>query len=137
MFLERISILNFKNIEETELEFSANVNCLVGDNGAGKTNLVDAVWYLSMSKSSVGLTDGQSVRHGEDFFLLDGRYSLSEGERREAVVCSFKRGGGKVIKRNGKEYDRVTEHIGLLPIVLVSPADTALIHESGTSGGGF
>jgi DNA replication and repair protein RecF len=131
MFLERISILNFKNIEEAELEFSANVNCLVGDNGAGKTNLVDAVWYLSMSKSSVGLTDGQSVRHGEDFFLLDGRYSLSEGERREAVVCSFKRGGGKVIKRNGKEYDRVTEHIGLLPIVLVSPADTALIHESG------
>ena len=97
MFLERISILNFKNIEEAELEFSANVNCLVGDNGAGKTNLVDAVWYLSMSKSSVGLTDGQSVRHGEDFFLLDGRYSLSEGERREAVVCSFKRGGGKVI----------------------------------------
>lgn len=131
MFLERISILNFKNIPEAELEFSANVNCLVGDNGTGKTNLVDAVWYLSMSKSSVGLTDGQSVRHGEDFFMLDGRYSLGGGEQREGVVCSFKRGGGKVIKRNGKEYDRVTEHIGLLPIVMVSPGDTALIHESG------
>ena len=131
MFLERISILNFKNIPEAELEFSANVNCLVGDNGTGKTNLVDAVWYLSMSKSAVGLTDGQSIRHGEDFFMLDGCYSLGGGERREAVVCSFRRGGGKVIKRNGKEYDRVTEHIGLLPIVMVSPGDTALIHESG------
>lgn len=131
MFLERISILNFKNIEEAELVFSANVNCLVGDNGAGKTNLIDAVYYLSISKSSVGLTDGQSVRHGSDYFMLDGRYSLSEGERREAIVCSFKRGGGKVIKRNGKEYDRVSEHIGLLPLVMVSPADTALIHESG------
>lgn len=132
MYLERISILNFKNIAEAELEFSANVNCLVGDNGTGKTNLVDAVWYLSMSKSSVGLTDGQSVRHGEEFFMLDGRYSIGGGERREAVVCSFKRGGGgKVVKRNGKEYDRITEHIGLLPIVMVSPADTALIHESG------
>ena len=131
MFLERLSILNFKNIAEAELSFSANVNCLVGDNGTGKTNLVDAVWYLSMCKSSVGLTDGQSVRHGEDFFLLDGRYSLEGGERREGVVCSFKRGGGKVVKRNGKEYDRISEHIGLLPIVLVLPADTALIHESG------
>ena len=131
MFLERISILNFKNIPEAELEFSANVNCLVGDNGTGKTNLVDAVWYLARSKSAVGLTDGQSIRHGEDFFMLDGRYSLGGGERREAVVCSFRRGGGKVIKRNGKEYDRVTEHIGLLPIVMVSPGDTALIHESG------
>lgn len=131
MFLERLSILNFKNIAEAELSFSANVNCLVGDNGTGKTNLVDAVWYLSMCKSSVGLTDGQSVRHGADFFLLDGRYSLEQGERREGVVCSFKRGAGKVVKRNGKEYDRISEHIGLLPIVMVSPADTALIHESG------
>ena len=131
MYLERISILNFKNIAEAELAFSANVNCLVGDNGTGKTNLIDAVWYLSMSKSSTGLTDGQSIRHGEDFFMLDGRYSLREGEQREAVVCSFRRGSGKVIKRNGKEYDRITEHIGLLPIVMVSPGDTALIHESG------
>lgn len=131
MFLERLSILNFKNIPEAELEFSANVNCLVGDNGTGKTNLVDAVYYLSMSKSSVGLTDGQSVRHGEEFFMLDGRYSLAEGAQREGVVCSFRRGGGKAIRRNGKEYDRVSEHIGLLPIVMVSPGDTALIHESG------
>lgn len=131
MFLEKISVLNFKNIAEVELCFSANVNCLVGDNGTGKTNLIDAVWYLSMSKSAVGLTDGQSVRHGEDFFMLNGQYSLRGGEGRENVVCSFKRGAGKVIRRNGKEYDRVTEHIGLLPIVMVSPGDTALIHESG------
>lgn len=133
MFLEKITLLNFKNIAEAELMFSANVNCLVGDNGTGKTNLVDAVYYLSMSKSSVGLTDGQMVRHGEDFFMLSGHYSLDEGNKgREQVVCSFKRGGaGKVIKRNGKEYERITEHIGLLPVVMISPGDTALIHESG------
>lgn len=132
MFLEKISILNFKNIAEAELGFSANVNCLVGDNGTGKTNLVDAVYYLSMSKSSVGLTDGQAVRHGEGFFMLDGHYAAEAGKKREHIVCSFKKGGGgKTIKRNSKEYERITEHVGLLPVVMISPADTALIHESG------
>lgn len=131
MFLEKISILNFKNLAQCDLAFSPNINCFTGDNGSGKTNLIDAVHYLSMSKSAMGLTDGQSVRHGEDFFMLSGNYLLGEDLRREAVVCSFKRGGGKVLKRNGKEYTRLSEHIGLLPIVMVWPGDTALIHESG------
>lgn len=130
MFLEKISILNFKNITQAELSFSPNINCFAGDNGTGKTNLLDAIYYLSMSKSAMGLTDGQSVRHGEEFFMLNGAYTLRD-EVRENLLCSFKRGSGKVLKRNGKEYTRLTEHIGLLPIVMVWPGDTALIHESG------
>jgi len=130
MYLERLSILNFKNIEQCELPLSRKINCFVGDNGTGKTNLLDALYFLSMSKSALNLSDGQCVRHESDFFMLSGDYVMMP-DRRESVVCSFKRGSGKTLKRNGKEYERVSEHIGLLPIVLVSPSDTALINESG------
>lgn len=129
MYLEKISLLNFKNIAQEELSFCPGINCLVGDNGAGKTNVVDAVYYLSMCKSSLQMTDGQSIRHGADFFLVEGRYSSDAG-RREQVVCSFSRKGGKVLKRNGKEYDRLADHVGLIPAVIVSPADSALISEA-------
>ena len=129
MILQRLSLVNFKNIREAELSFCAKLNCLVGDNGTGKTNLVDAVYYLSLCKSAFNLTDGQSVNHDADFFVLEGRYTV--GGSREEVVCGFKKSGGKVLKRNGKEYAKLSEHIGLLPVVLVSPSDTALIHESG------
>ena len=129
MILQRLSLVNFKNIREAELVFCGKLNCLVGDNGTGKTNLIDAVHYLSMCKSAFNLTDGQSVNHDADFFMLDGRYTV--GENREEITCGFKKGGGKVLKRNGKEYEKLSEHIGLLPVVLVSPSDTSLIHESG------
>lgn len=129
MYLEKISLLNFKNIAQEELAFCPGINCLVGDNGAGKTNVVDAVYYLSMCKSSLQMTDGQSIRHGADFFLVEGRYSSDAG-RREQVVCSFSRKGGKVLKRNGKEYDRLADHVGLIPAVIVSPADSALISDA-------
>lgn len=129
MYLEKISLLNFKNIAQEELSFCRGINCLVGDNGAGKTNVVDAVYYLSMCKSSLQMTDGQSIRHGADFFLVEGRYSSDAG-RREQVVCSFSRKGGKVLKRNGKEYDRLADHVGLIPAVIVSPADSALISDA-------
>ena len=129
MYLEKISLLNFKNIAQEELSFCPGINCLVGDNGAGKTNVVDAVYYLSMCKSSLQMTDGQSIRHGADFFLVEGRYSSDAG-RREQVVCSFSRKGGKVLKRNGKEYDRLADHVGLIPAVIVSPADSALISDA-------
>ena len=129
MYLEKISLLNFKNIAQEELSFCPGINCLVGDNGAGKTNVVDAVYYLSMCKSSLQMTDGQSIRHGADFFLVEGRYSSDAG-RREQVVCSFSRKGGKVLKRNGKEYDRLADHVGLIPTVIVSPADSALISDA-------
>ena len=101
MFLKKISLLNFKNIEQAELALCRGVNCLVGDNGAGKTNVIDAVYYLSMCKSAFSMTDTQSVRHGEEFFLLEGSYERSDG-RGEQIVCSFARRGGKTLKRNGK-----------------------------------
>lgn len=129
MVLENISLLNFKNITQCELEFSPNINCLVGDNGTGKTNLLDAIYFMSITKSALNLTDGQCICHGTDFFMINGHYLI--GERHESVVCSFKRGAGKSLKRNGKPYDRMAEHIGLLPIVMVAPGDTALIQESG------
>lgn len=129
MRLKKLSLLNFKNIARQELEFCRGVNCLVGDNGAGKTNVVDAVYYLSMCKSSLPMTDTQSILHGADGFLIEGRY-LSDAEKTERIVCSFTRKGGKVLKRNGKEYERLADHVGLVPAVIVSPADNALISES-------
>ncbi len=129
MFLRKIALLNFKNIAQEELCLCPGVNCFVGDNGAGKTNVLDAVYYLSMCKSSLQMTDGQSIRHGADFFLLEGQYATDD-RRHEKVVCSFSRKGGKVLKRNDKEYERLADHVGLLPAVIVSPADSALISDA-------
>lgn len=130
MILNRLCAISFKNIEQAELEFADGINCFVGANGAGKTNVLDALYYLSMCKSFFGLTDGQSIRSGADFFMLDGRYTTDDG-RSENVVCSFGRASAKTLKRNGKEYDKLSEHIGLLPIVMVTPSDISLISESG------
>lgn len=131
MYLEHLSLLNFKNIEQTQLDFTKGINGLVGDNGAGKSNVLDAIYFLSMSKSMLPLTDGQSVRHGCDFFMVDGRY-LTNSERHETISCSYttQRSGGKILKRNGKEYEKMSDHVGLIPVVVVSPYDTALISDS-------
>ncbi|MDR0955055.1 MAG: DNA replication/repair protein RecF [Rikenellaceae bacterium] len=129
MYLQRLSLIHFKNIREADLAFCGKLNCLVGDNGTGKTNLIDAIHYLSLCKSAFNLTDGQSVNHGADFFTIEGKFTL--GQSREEITCAFKKGGGKIVRRNGKEYEKLSEHIGLLPVVLVSPSDTSLIHESG------
>ena len=129
MRLKRLSLLNFKNLSQTDIALSEGINCFVGDNGAGKTNVLDAIYYLSMSKSAFTMTDGQSVRHGEEFFFTEGTYS-TDGGGQEQVVCSFSRRTGKVLKRNGKEYDRVADHVGLLPVVIVSPRDTDLITDA-------
>lgn len=129
MVLRDISLIGFKNITEQQLALSEGINCLIGDNGAGKTNLLDAVHYLSMAKSMLSMTDSQSLRHGDDFFLLDGRFTSDDG-RPEQVCCSYSRRGGKTLKRNGKEYDRLSDHVGAFPIVVVSPSDTALISDS-------
>lgn len=131
MYLKRISLINFKNIEEAQLDLSPRINCFTGDNGTGKTNLLDAVYYLSMCKSAFNLTDSQSTRHGTDSFMINGIY-LSENQRTENILCSYKRSSHtKKVCRNGKEYDKFSNHIGLIPIVLVSPSDTMLINESG------
>lgn len=129
MFLNELSIIGFKNLMEETIEFSSRVNCFVGDNGAGKTNILDAIHYLSMGRSVLSMTDSQSVRHGDDFFVLDGTYQSSK-EKKEQVLCTYKRGSGKTLKRNGKEYTKLSDHIGMIPIVTVSPADSFLITEA-------
>lgn len=129
MYLQRLGLLNFKNIEQEELDLCPGINCLVGDNGAGKTNVVDAVHYLSMCKSSLQTTDGQCIRHGAECFLIEGSYR-TDGGKSERIVCTFSRKGGKIIKRNGKEYDRIADHVGLIPSVIVSPADSSLIADA-------
>ena len=125
MILSRLSIVNFKNIAQADLVFSPGLNCFLGNNGMGKTNLLDALYYLSFCKSSTALPDSQSIRHGEDFFLLQGFYT--SGEASEEIYCGMKRRQKKVFKRNKKEYDRLSDHIGLIPLVMISPADAELI----------
>lgn len=129
MYLKRLSLLNFKNIAQADLAFGEGINCFTGDNGAGKTNVLDAVYILSLSKSMAAMTDGQCVHHGENFYVVEGEYSSSD-ERREQIVCSFMRGSGKTLKRNGKVYDRMSDHVGLIPIVIVVPSDTMLISDA-------
>lgn len=129
MRLERLSLINFKNIAQLDLQLGEGINGFVGDNGAGKTNIIDAVYYLSMCKSAQPTTDGQNIRHQSDHFLIEGCYR-TDALKREQVVCSFSRKGGKLLKRNGKEYERLADHVGLIPVVIVSPADSALISDA-------
>ena len=129
MRLQKISLLNFKNIASCDLTPCEGINCIVGGNGAGKTNVVDAIHYLSMGKSSLSMTDGQSVRHGEEFFVLSGDY-VADGGMDATVSCGFKKGHAKTLKFCGKEYERLSDHIGIIPLVMVSPADGALVSDS-------
>ena len=129
MTLDTLSIINFKNIRDEKLVLSPGINCFVGDNGAGKTNILDAIHYLALAKSMYTITDAQSITHGEEFFMVDGSFR-NDDERLTQVVCSYARRTGKMLKYNGKEYDKLSEHVGRVPIVMVSPADTALISDS-------
>ena len=125
MIINQISIINFKNIEEAELTFSPKMNYLFGNNGMGKTNLLDALYYLSFTKNHTNLLDYQLVRHGEEFCVLQGFYN--DNNSLEEVYCGIKHKQRKIFKRNKKEYERLSEHIGLIPMVMISPADTELI----------
>ena len=129
MFLERIIIRDFKNIESADISFSPKINCICGDNGEGKTNLLDAVYYLSMTKSFVSSGDKYALRHGSAELVLHGSYRRA-GEQ-ETVALSSKAAGEKTVKRNSKPYKRISDHIGRYPVVVVSPSDTSLIHDSG------
>ncbi len=130
MRLKQIAAINFKNIFDAKIELSDKVNCFVGINGSGKTNLLDAIFYTSMCKSLTGSTDGQTTRFGEEFFMIDAEYVNNNSGSHENIVCSFKKGGDKIIKRNGKRYDRLSDHIGVIPIIVISPYDTALINDA-------
>lgn len=127
MYLKKISVINYKNFQSKELKFSEKINCFIGNNGVGKTNLLDAIYYLSFAKSYFNPIAVQNIRHGEDFFVIEGNYSFNR--REETIVCSLKKGSKKVIKRNGKAYEKFSEHIGNLPLVIISPADRDLIIE--------
>ena len=127
MFLKRLSLINYKNFDSRDFEFDDKINCFVGDNGVGKTNTMDAIYHLCFGKSYFNPVSSQNIRHGEDFFVIEGMFVVRD--REEKIVCSFKKGAGKLIKRNDKPYDRISDHIGLLPLVIISPADRDLILE--------
>lgn len=130
MHLERLSIVNFKNIREAQVDISVGITCFTGDNGTGKTNIMDAIYFLSMGKSAFNLTDSQCTTHNEPLFALSAKYLTHDG-RTESVTCAYKRGQTKKLSRGGKEYEKLSDHIGLIPIVLITPSDTSLINDSG------
>ncbi|MBQ7945959.1 MAG: DNA replication and repair protein RecF [Bacteroidales bacterium] len=127
MYLHRISILNFKNISEASVEFSPKLNCFFGKNGQGKTNLLDAIYLLSFCKSHHLAIDSQAINHQADFYMVQGNYLIDNKERE--FYCGVKRRGRKVFKHDKKAYEKLSEHIGQIPLVMISPADEALIRE--------
>ena len=128
--LEKIVISDFRNIELQELEFSPNINCISGNNGEGKTNLLDAIYYLSMTKSAFASSDKYTFRYGTEEFSISGTYRMENGlSSRFSLKMTTK--GEKKVKRDDKAYGKVSEHVGILPIVMVSPADISMVSESG------
>jgi DNA replication and repair protein RecF len=125
MYLQSLSILDFKNIEQADFVFSDKLNCFLGDNGAGKTNLLDAIYYLSFTKGFFNSIDLHNIRYNREMFMLQGKY-LRNGEN-ETISAGFKIGQKKQLKRNRKLYKKLSEHIGLFPLVMISPSDTSLI----------
>ncbi|MBT8316994.1 MAG: DNA replication and repair protein RecF [Lutibacter sp.] len=125
MHLQKITLVNFKNFESKTFNFQDKINCFVGNNGVGKTNVLDAIYYLSFAKSYFNPVATQNIRHSEDFFMIEGEYDINA--KIDTVVCSLKRGHKKVVKRNGKIYEKFSDHIGYLPLVIISPADRDLI----------
>jgi DNA replication and repair protein RecF len=125
MYLQSISILDYKNIEQANFTFTQKLNCFLGDNGAGKTNLLDAIYYLSFTKSFFNSVDSLNIRHTCDMFMLQGKYNRENDD--ENISIGYKNGQKKQIKRNRKLYKKLSSHIGLIPLVMVSPVDTMLI----------
>ena len=127
MHLKKLILNNFKNYELVEFEFSAKINCFVGANGVGKTNILDAIHYLSLAKSFFNNIDNISIRHGEDYFIIQGE-TIKSGDA-DQIYCAFQKQKQKTMKRNGKEYQKLSDHIGRYPVVMISPADCSLITE--------
>ena len=127
MYLKKLALTNFKNYEQNELEFSPRINCFVGNNGVGKTNILDAIHYLSLTKSFFNNIDSISVRHGEEYFIIQGTFASEKED--DDVYCAFQKQRQKILKRNGKEYHKLSDHVGRYPVVMISPADSALISE--------
>jgi len=119
MILKSLSLLNYKNFESHSFTFNDKINCFVGNNGVGKTNALDAIYHLSFGKSYFNPVAVQNIKHGEEFFMIEGHYD--KNDKPEKVIVGLKRGQKKQIKRNGKTYEKLSDHIGLLPLVIISP----------------
>ena len=127
MFLKKLSLTNYKNLEASQFKFEARINCFIGNNGIGKSNILDGIYHLAFTKSYFNPSSVQNIQFDKEFFVIEGKFENLG--RDEKINCSLKRGQKKVIKRNGKVYDRIAEHIGLIPLVIISPADQDLIIE--------
>ena len=125
MYLQKISLLNFKNYQHADIELSSKLNCFIGKNGVGKTNIFDAVHYLCLCKSYFNVIDSQNINYNEELSVIQGDFILNG--KKEEIYCGIQRNKRKVFKRNKKEYTRHSDHIGLLPVVMISPADSELI----------
>jgi DNA replication and repair protein RecF len=127
MVLNTLSLVNYKNFESQSFTFDSKINCFVGANGVGKTNVLDAIYHLSFGKSYFNPIASQNIKHNEDFFVVDGVFDKED--RAEKIIVSLKKGHKKLIKRNGKAYEKFSDHIGFIPLVIISPADRDLIIE--------
>ena len=127
MILKTLSLLNYKNFDSKNFSFDSKINCFVGENGIGKTNVLDAIYHLSFGKSYFNPVATQNIKHNEEFFVVDGEYDIED--KSEKIIVSLKRGQKKIIKRNDKVYEKFSDHIGFLPLVIISPADRDLIVE--------
>lgn len=127
MILKSLSLLNYKNFDTKTFNFNDTINCIVGNNGVGKTNILDAIYHLSFGKSYFNPIASQNIKHDADFFVINGDYEKEN--KAEKIVISLKKGQKKVIKRNSKAYEKFSDHIGFLPLVIISPADRDLIIE--------
>ncbi|MGB5988799.1 MAG: DNA replication and repair protein RecF [Marinifilaceae bacterium] len=125
MYIKKLELVNYKNIEQIDLLLSKGINCFVGNNGVGKTNILDSIYYLSFCKSYFSLPDSQNLRHSSDFMLIHGFYDI-DGEEQD-VFCGFKKGQKKKFKRNKEEYKKLSDHIGFIPVVMSTPSDNNII----------
>lgn len=127
MQLQKLHLLNYKNFSEISFDFEAKINCFVGHNGIGKTNILDSIYHLAFGKSYFNAVGSHNIKHDADFFVIDGQFLKSD--RTHQIVCSLKRNQKKVLKRDGKLYEKFSEHIGFIPLVIISPSDSDLISE--------
>jgi len=127
MYLKNLNLVNYKNLESAQFELSPQINCFVGNNGIGKTNILDSIYYLSFTKSYFNSVDSQNIKHGESFFVIEGVFE--KNNRDEHVFCGIQKGQKKAVKRNSKLYPKLQDHIGEFPLVIISPSDRDLISE--------
>ena len=127
MYLKTLNLINFKNLESANFDFSSQINCFVGNNGIGKTNVLDAIYLLSFTKSYFNSVDSQNIKHDESFFVVEGLFN--KAEREEHVFCGLHKGKKKTIKINSKLYTKFQDHIGEFPLVIISPSDRDLISD--------